>query len=488
MVRRIAFSLLASTGCYSGAGATDDDAPEGGETLGGSADDDDGSEDGADEDSGAEEPSEGDFGRVQLRRLTQHQFSRSVRDLLGETVVVNPDLDPDLVADLFTTIGATKVTSSSRGIERYEIAALEAAQQVFATPDARLAFVGCDVAQDDACAAGFLARFGRRAWRRPLTDEELDRWLGIVAAAPGAEGDRWLGLQLAVAGILQSPSFIYLVEVGEPDPEAPGRWRYTDWEMAGRLAAFLWASAPDDALLDAAAAGELTAADGLHAQVERMLADPRASTALPRFFTELLHLDVAENIAKDSTVFPEASPQLFAAMRTEVERIVERIAFEDDGDLRELFVTRETFVDAALADLYGLPAPDPALVDDAGFAPATIPDDWARVGFLGAGVFLASNGTLIRTSPTLRGLFVQRRLPGRSMPRSRERSNGSIAAAAACSSMPAMAMGLQPFMSPTIAVLRVGAVSSGGSESARSPVRAVMATSQWLTSTSPAGD
>ncbi len=414
MLRRLALPVCALTGCYAGTSGNADDAGSGvgtetaatdpsagsdGESAGESAGDTgDGSEDDGDE-----------FGRAQLRRLTHAQFERSIHDLLGETIVVRDDLDPDLYAELFSTVGASMVTTSSVGVERYETAALDAAHQAFADPDARATLVGCDPVAEPACAGELLARLGRRAWRRPLDADELARYEALVTGAPGAEGDPWLGLELAVAALLQSPNFLYLVEIGEPDPDAPARTRYTDWEMAGRLAAFVWASAPDDELLDAAAAGELSEADEVLAQAERMLADPRADAALGQFFGELLHFDAVDSIAKDPAIFPEANAGLFAAMRGEGERMVAAL-LADDADVRDLFDTRRTFVTAELAELYGMDAPDPATMDADGFAPVTIPDDWARAGFFGTGVFLASGGTVTRTSPTKRGNFVQRRL------------------------------------------------------------------------------
>lgn len=413
MVRRIALVLCATTGCYSGAGAGADDDASGGP---GSADDDaDDDDDGADDDdgdgdSGGVEPEEYDFERAQMRRLTRLQFEGSLRSLLGDDIVVSSEIDPDLVAELFTTVGASTVSTSPLGVEQYELATLDAVGQAFADPEARLDLVGCDVAEDDGCAASFLADFARRAWRRPIADDELARYVDLVTNAPGIEGDAWLGLQLATAGVLQSPNFLYLVEIGEPDPDVPERWRYTNWEMAGRLATFVWAAAPDDELLDAAEAGDLTTEAGVAEQLDRMLADPRAKPALARFFGELLHLDVADTIAKDIEIYPAATPVLFQAMRGEVERIVDRIAFEEDADLRDLFDTRETYVTPELAELYGMTAPDPALADEDGFVPVTIPDDWARLGVLGTGMYLASTGTLTRTSPTVRGLFIQRRL------------------------------------------------------------------------------
>jgi hypothetical protein len=405
MIRRLALTLCATTGCYSGVSGFDP-------TLGGAGDgaeagdeNDDGN--GGDEGDGDGED-EGAFGRSGLRRLTRAQLANSIRDLLGPQVVVGSDIDPDLVAELFTTVGASQVSTSSLGVQRYEAMALDAVHQAFVEPEARAELVGCDPTLDDGCAAEFLAAFGRRAWRRPLDGDELGRYVALAHDA--APDDPWLGLELATANLLQSPSFLYIVEIGEPDPDAPERQRYTDWEMAGRLAAFVWASAPDDALLDAAAEGSLQTREGIATQVDRMLADPRATNALAAFFEELLLLEMADHMSKDPELYPEATPELFAAMRGEVERVIAKLVLEDDADLRDLFDTRQTFVNAELAALYGLPDPDPALMDAEGFAPAIIPDDWERMGILGSALFLAGNASVQETSPTHRGLFLQLRL------------------------------------------------------------------------------
>ena len=411
MVRSSALLLCALTGCYIGTRGDPSQDPSGeagsegaGEGVGGSE------ESGAGESDGGTDADGGEFERAQLRRLTKQQFIGSIHDLLGPDIVVRDDIEPDLVAELFSTVGASVVTTSNVGVEQYETAALDAAHQVFANPDARAQLVGCDPTSDDACAGEFFARFGRRAWRRPLASDELDRYVALVDGITSSEGDAWLGLELGVAGMLQSPNFLYLVELGEPDPDAPDRRRYTDWEMAGRLAAFIWASAPDDALLDAAEAGELVGSDGVLAQVERMLGDPRSEAALGQFFDELLHFAIVDTMVKDAALFPEANVALFQAMRGEARRMIAALVLQEDADVRDLFDTRETFVTAELASLYGMDPPDPALMDDEGFAPVTIPDNWARAGIFGTGVFLAGNGTVTRTSPTKRGYFVQKRL------------------------------------------------------------------------------
>jgi hypothetical protein len=131
--------------------------------------------------------------------------------------------------------------------------------------------------------------------------------------------------------------------------------------------------------------------------------------ALSGFFAELLHLDMVDHMVKDPEIYPGATPELFDAMRGEAERVIDRIVLQDDADLRDLFDTRQTFVTAELAALYGLPSPDPALVDAEGFAPATIPEGWERIGIFGTAVFLAGNANRSSTSPTRRGFFLQQR-------------------------------------------------------------------------------
>jgi len=403
MNRLFALTFCATTGCYTGVSGFDP-AEAADDTGGTGAETGDESGDGSEDDG---EP-EGSFGRSGLRRLTRLQLVNSIRDLLGSEIVISSDLDPDLVAELFTTVGASQVTTTSIGVQRYEATTIDVVHQAFDDPEGRAALVGCDPTLDDSCAEAFLSAFGRRAWRRPLDGDELGRYVALAHEA--APDDPWLGLELATAGVLQSPSFLYIVEIGEPDPDAPERQRYTDWEMAGRLAAFVWASAPDDALLDAAAAGRLQTAEDVATQVDRMLADPRAAKALATFFDELLNLQAADNLVKDPELYPEASSALFAAMRGEMERVIAKLVLEDDADLRNLFDNRQTFVTSDLAALYGLPAPDPALMDAEGFAPATIPAHWERTGIFGSALFLAVNASVQLTSPTRRGLFLQQRL------------------------------------------------------------------------------
>ena len=165
------------------------------------------------------------------------------------------------------------------------------------------------------------------------------------------------------------------------------------------------ASAPDGPLLDAASRGETLTDAGLGAQAARLVLTPQAHAAVGRFFHEYLATDDLATLVKDGTVFPKATPTLAAAMRDEVDATAMDLVFTRRADLRDLLDNRQTFVNAELAALYGLPA-----VKGTALVPATLPDTGVRQGLLGTAAFLALNARTNRTSPTLRGKFVREQL------------------------------------------------------------------------------
>ncbi|MCB9537910.1 MAG: DUF1592 domain-containing protein [Myxococcales bacterium] len=334
-----------------------------------------------------------------LHRLTLAQYRNSVRDLLGD-VQVPADLEVDTPLHGFASVGASELTISPRAAEQYEAAALDLAAQALSA-DRRAAFTGCD-APDAACTDAFLADFARLAWRRPISPDEATL-LSTLAADVGATlGDAWGGVQHAVAFVLQSPDFLFRVEVGEPDPDRPGGRRFTDHEMAARLAYLLWNTTPDADLLAAADRGELTTDAGLRAQAERLLADDRARDALRRYFAEYFNLDRLDALEKDRELFPQMSETLGASMKAEILALIDHIVFEADADFRDLLVTRDTFINDELAALYFLP---PVGADAP--TPVTLPADGPRAGLLTTAGVLALNAHNTVTSPTHRGKFIQ---------------------------------------------------------------------------------
>jgi hypothetical protein len=342
-----------------------------------------------------------------LHRLTRAQYANALHDLLGAGVVVPTALEPDVDAAGFATVGGSVGSVSRRGVEQYETAAIKVAEQAMMPGPARDALVGCAPggAVDAACARSFLGAFGRRAWRRPLAAEELDRVAGVATGAAMTLGDFHAGLGYGVAAILESPNFLYRVELGAPDPAIPGMRRYTGHELASRLAFFLWNTTPDDALLDAADQGALDDDAGLAREVDRLLASPRARDAVKNFFLERFGLARLDDLSKDSIVFPAMSADLGPAAREETLRLVEQLLLVEDGDYRDLFTTRRTFVDRKLASLYGVPAPS---LDS--FGEVELPKGGMRRGLLGHASLLALYAHPTSSSATLRGKFVRKAL------------------------------------------------------------------------------
>lgn len=340
-----------------------------------------------------------------LPRLTQRQYLNTVEHLFGPGLPI-PALEADTNPYLFYNIGAASTTLSELGAQQYEEAANLIAGFVFADPARRDALVGCvPAAPGDPCVDGFIAGFGRRAYRRPLTQEERVRW--VTVATELAEGDAWRGLQLAVAGMLQSPYFLYRVELGEPDPEDSSRRRYTSHEMASRLSFLLWNTTPDDALLAAADSGALVTEAGLLDQAARMIDDPRARTAVQAFFAQYFDLGRLDGATRDPARYPLYTPTLTRSMRTEVELLVDDFVYRRDADIRGILGTRQTFVNAELAALYGVDAPGATPVT---FVPVELPADGHRKGLLTLGAYLTMNAHETQNSPTARGKYIRERL------------------------------------------------------------------------------
>ncbi len=340
-----------------------------------------------------------------LRRLTVEQYRNSVADALGTSVASTTELEGDTAQNGFFAIGAARATISPAAAEKFEAAAYEAAAQALALAR-RAAFVGCTPAgtTDPACAKKLVEKLGARLFRRPLTAAESSRWVGVAETAAMRLNDFHAGLEFAVAGLLQSPNFLFRVELGEPDPANPSRLRYTDYELASRLSYTLWNTTPDETLLDAAARGELTASQGLAREATRLIADARAQAALDDFHSERLGLSELTQLSKAEEVHAKVDDALRSAMRDDVLRTFAEYA-RPGQDFLALLDTRTAFVTPALAEIYGV-----AAGSGSGLSKVSLPDSAKRVGLLGKPAFLAMNAHSSETSPTLRGKYIRERV------------------------------------------------------------------------------
>lgn len=403
--------VLAGTlvcGCYTGVFAGPDAAPESGADTGDEAEsaDDGGGDDGAGQGDacGADETLAA-IGPSPMARLTRIEYDHAVRDLLGVDAQPGAILPEDDHVGPFAS--NTIIDVPEHTVRLYgELAQGLAADAV----DDLEALLPCEASAGVACAQAFILDFGRRAYRRPIAPDELDRLLEVYAV--GAEVDAATGIRLVLEAILQSPHFLYRVESGTPTSD-PQVIALDAWSVASRLSFFLWRSIPDEALLAAAEDGEIDEPEGLRAQAERMLADPRAAEAIASFHRQWLHLEGSaglDALSKDPELFGELTPTLVQAMSAEVDAFVGYVWTERDASLRELLTARYTFANAELAALYGVagPAGDELVRVD---LPPT-----QRIGlFTQAGV-LATQAGYSQTSPTLRGKLVRESLLCESLP------------------------------------------------------------------------
>jgi hypothetical protein len=340
-------------------------------------------------------PAGTDPGRVTLHRLNRVEYNNTVRDLLGTALRPADEFPSDNRGYGFDNV-ADSLTLAPVQIELYETAAERLAQEALGAARARV--VPCDPAVDPACARTAVEGFARRAWRRPPTDEELARLMALVDLAK-AEGDTVdVGLKLAIQAVLQSPKFVFRVEL-DPAPDALEPHALTSWELASRLSYFLWSSMPDDALL-AAAEGDLNQPDAITGEVRRMLADPKARALIENLAGQWLYLRKLEEQTPSPTLFPSFDPALRRAMRAEAELTFQELLAGNIG-LPELLTAPFAFVNDRLATHYGLPAP--------GSAETSVRvslDGVPRRGLLTQGFFLTVTSHVDRTSPVLRGKWV----------------------------------------------------------------------------------
>jgi len=257
-----------------------------------------------------------------------------------------------------------------------------------------------------------LGRFLRRAFRRRLEPGELDRHVALVGRIVESGGAWHAGVQFAMQAALCSPKFLFHVE-SDDRPDADGVQSLDEFQLASRLAYFLWSTMPDDELLDLAEQERLS--DNLDAQVRRMLADPRAGALVTSFAMQWLQLQRIEFISPDGELFPKFNNDLRTAMLRETELFVGGV-FHEDRSVLELIDADSTFVNAPLARHYGLEqAYRKAGGKGKDFQRVTTADR-TRGGLLSQAGILTATSNPTRTSPVKRGRWVLEQLLGEPPP------------------------------------------------------------------------
>ena len=332
--------------------------------------------------------------------MTRDQYLATVRDLLGDT----RDLGDRLPADdkgeaVFAPPDSLTVTPA--WADKLLITAEDLAAKAITNLPALLP---CNPAgNEEACAGQFIKTFGKRAFRRPLTGDEVTG-LTAMYRMGAADGGFNGGIELVISTLLQSPSFVYRVELGQKAGSLPGAVKLSPYEVASRLSYFIWGTMPDGALFEAADSGKLGTREGIAAQVDRLMKDPRARSTLVGFNQRLFGTDIIDEVSKDPDAYPQFDDGLRASMKAEFRALVEDALFEGDGRLETLLTSPTAFVDAALAPLYGVPLP-------AGSGLRKVPvDATQRAGLLTSVGLLAAHTLSDTSAPIIRGKFIRERL------------------------------------------------------------------------------
>jgi Protein of unknown function (DUF1587)./Protein of unknown function (DUF1592)./Protein of unknown function (DUF1595)./Protein of unknown function (DUF1588)./Protein of unknown function (DUF1585). len=261
-----------------------------------------------------------------------------------------------------------------------------------------------DASQELDCARRIFANLAKQAFRRPVSDADLDAPLRFFAEGR-EQGTFDDGIKNGMLAIFTSPKFLFRAEIPGPDAQPGSVVPISEQELASRLAFFLWSSPPDEELIDLAAQNKLRADGNLRKQIARMLADPRSESLVENFIFQWLRLRELENIDPDPALFPNFNNALLEAFREEI-RLFAGDLIKRDAPIHELLTSNETYLNEDLALHYGF-------TDIRGdkFRKVVLPQEERR-GLLGKGAVLMVTSYANRTTPVIRGAFIMENFMG----------------------------------------------------------------------------
>lgn len=360
-------------------------------------------------------PTSESAGTMALQRLTLVELSNTLNDLLGlgtSSGTVNPMLASAGFSD---DVAADSGYLAPGAFSSQQTQALSLAVEQLTTPlGASVSWPCVDPAagsESTVCATAFIAAFGRRAFRRPVTDDEASALLALFNTAIGFGFDFAGSITQVVRGMLQSPNFLYHWEVGDATPTLVGGLiALTPYQVASRLSYLMWQTMPDDTLLTAADGNQLSTPAQIVAQAQRMLADPRASAGLANFHRQWLRIGALDGLQRDPSLFPTYMPgvafdsgAITSAFLPELSTFVSADLSAGDGTLKTLLTAPYTYQSNSGAEaIYGAALAAPG-------APLPL-DPTERAGILTQTAFLATNATATRTDPVARGVAVWQQL------------------------------------------------------------------------------
>jgi hypothetical protein len=339
-----------------------------------------------------------------MRRLLGTEYVDSVGLMLGTAAAEAALPAPDHSRRHFVAIGAQEVSLAAEAVEQYERSATFIANAVVEDKSTLAQTAPCVMdGTGQACYEEVATQLGRFAFRRSLSAEEVTGLVDLALDGQAwGDGDFDSGLKYMLMAILQSPSFLYIMEVGEPD-EGIGYRRLTSLEMASRLSFFLLGRTPTLEIIELGESGGLETNTQIRALAEEMVASTRARAGLQKFTDELFNLRRLEELNKSPDIFPLFSTELARFMREETQLFIIDLVWDEDGDARRLLDATYTFVNDPLAELYGMAPPGTGEL----FSRTSWPAEQNRRGLLSQASFLTSQANPNRNSPIKRGIYVQ---------------------------------------------------------------------------------
>lgn len=357
-----------------------------------------------------------------MRRMTRAEYNATVRDLLGDTTNPADDFSAEEEALGFNN-NAYALVVTPTAAEKYMLVAEGIAERALKQHDftgCSAEFYGLDSTEEDvnACVRTFIDVFGKKAYRRPLTEDEKADLFQVFRAGvelekdvrakpedlPASAAGYETGAEMVIEALLQSPQFLYRVELGEgvlPLTAGGDVVPLNDWEMASRLSFFLWGSMPDQELFLAAESGELRTKEQVAAQARRMLESDKAREAVATFHRQWLDYDRIANVTKDAALFPDWSSAIGAMMQEEARAFIDHVIFQGDGNLSTLLTAPYTIAPGDLAAFYGVKG-----ASGDGLYQVEFPQG-QHAGLLTMGALMAYYAHSNQTSPVHRGKLVR---------------------------------------------------------------------------------
>ncbi len=354
-----------------------------------------------------------DAGPAMLRRLSPDQYRQSIADIFGADVTLGGRFAPEIRDSGLLAVGAGNESITADELEQYHAMAKTISAQVV-DQSHRGVLIPCVPAgttgADDRCATQFIAEVGKLLYRRPLTKDELQQQLGIARMAADQEKDFYVGLRESLGQMLVSPNFLFRWSEVEGPLGGKGASTLNPYARASELSFLLWNSTPDETLIDDAEHGRLNSPKGLAREVDRMLASPRLNAGVRAFFSDMLQFSCADNpcldasFAKDTTIYPRFTPVVAADAQEQTLRTLVDLLVTHDGDYRDVFTTRNTFLTPELAAVYGVPLPrNTPNGEPTQWTPYMYPPGDPRAGILAQVSFVALHSHPGQASATLRG-------------------------------------------------------------------------------------